>query len=1141
MMHLPAKRNVMGLAFAVLLVVLMLASNSFRDGVRNASATISDGANATAVLGQFDSDGNPTYTTAVQAGLENNAFNSPTDIALDATGHRLFVLDQNRVLVFTLSSSNILTDYVADAVLGRPTLVNRDCDGASASTFCPGGALAYSSTTNRLFVTDSSYNRVLVFDVASITNGENAIAVLGQTNFTNTGTGTTASTMNTPYSTLIDDTNSRLFVTDGGNHRVLVFDVASITNGESATAVLGQSDFTSGNAATTQSGMRYPYGMIWDATNTHLFVADTGNHRVLVFDLSSGITNGMNAWRVLGQANFTSGDYNFTQNRMRDPNDVVWDSTASRLFVSDYSNHRVLVFNLASGITDGMNAANVLGQTDFTTVTSGLTASKMSNPRGMQYDAAGNRLFLTDYSNNRALIFDVAAITDGENATGVLVQIDSNGDPTFTTNSSGYYAVSNRTFNGSVAIAVDTVNHRLFVGDTARVLVFNLTSANALTDTTADYVLGQTNFSILNSGGLSQSAFNAAPNGLTFDTSNSRLFVSDSGNNRVLVFDLSGGITNGMNAANVLGQANFTSGGIAATQSGMDTPSGLAWDATNGRLFVSEMGNSRVLVFDLSGGITNGMNAWRVLGQSTFTTNAAATTASGMSSPAGVTWDATNGRLFVSDSINCRVLVFDLSGSITNGMNAAYVLGQTNFTSGARDPDPGPAVNNLNYPGKAAFDSMNTRLLVADAGYNRVVTYHLAGGITNGMNASNVLGQSVFTTVAAGTTQAKLNFPYDLAYVPSSGDLFIGDVANYRVLVFDASIAASGAPLITDATPPALPTQFAVRSTNEGIQLLWMDPPDTDLSTLRILRMQGASARSLSAVRPGVQEFMDTSADLTPGTMVAYALQVIDTSGNRAISDVQSITVRASLVSPTTPAAAAPLPLPSPLPIPTDDPPLSPDRLAILREKLRNLFGVQPFDALSAIDQHALLHFLAFGNDQHARDRTEDDRLAVLETFHAIFPDRIPTSSLDQSSLELLSMRPTHVLHFREFQKQLQKATTTFYGSYQRRPTEGATTREEVAHDWRTMRILAGRVESVTRDIFAERAALRTFLARDLSFIIEGLTLHKESNTAPYHPLHWQVIRSCVYGNPEKCDLLPRMPPAMHPITPPPTAGAVGG
>ena len=52
-----------------------------------------------------------------------------------------------------------------------------------------------------------------------------------------------------------------LFVGDGNNARVMVFDISTITNGENATNVLGQPDFTTKTAATTQSKLSAPRGL----------------------------------------------------------------------------------------------------------------------------------------------------------------------------------------------------------------------------------------------------------------------------------------------------------------------------------------------------------------------------------------------------------------------------------------------------------------------------------------------------------------------------------------------------------------------------------------------------------------------------------------------------------------------------------------------------------------------------------------------------------------------------------------------------------------------------------------------------------------------------------------------------------------
>jgi hypothetical protein len=84
---------------------------------------------------------------------------------------------------------------------------------------------------------------------------------------------------------------------------------------------------------------------------------------------------------------------------------------------------------------------------------------------------------------------------------------------------------------------VDTESHRLFVADTEnnRVLVFDLDSNNALIDSTPDNVLGQPDF-ITTTPGSGQSELNN-PSGIAYDPSANELFVADTNNNRVMVFD----------------------------------------------------------------------------------------------------------------------------------------------------------------------------------------------------------------------------------------------------------------------------------------------------------------------------------------------------------------------------------------------------------------------------------------------------------------------------------------------------------------------------------------------------------------------------------------------------------------------------
>jgi DNA-binding beta-propeller fold protein YncE len=58
-------------------------------------------------------------------------------------------------------------------------------------------------------------------------------------------------------------------------------------------------------------------------------------------------------------------------------------------------------------------------------------------------------------------------------------------------------------------------------------------------------------------------------------------------------------IAHGENASYVLGQSSFTTSASAITQSGFNGPSKQTYDPGNGRLFVSDAGNDRIMVFQV--------------------------------------------------------------------------------------------------------------------------------------------------------------------------------------------------------------------------------------------------------------------------------------------------------------------------------------------------------------------------------------------------------------------------------------------------------------------------------------------------------------------------------------------------------------
>lgn len=281
-----------------------------------------------------------------------------------------------------------------------------------------------------------------------------ASAVLGQPDFhcsqSNRGGKTCqGNSFNQPWG--ICKEGERLFVTDNVNNRVLVWN--RVENDRAADLVLGQATFNDSLVNRGRDSVRFKEDWLvgsesWSPeveiirpdTDTlsgpsgvsvageKLFVADTDNHRVLIWN---GIPaeNGKGADVVIGQPDFVSGtanrDGNFGAASLFSPVGVFSDGI--RVFVVDKDNHRVLIWNRIPR-SNGEEADLVVGQPDL--------KSRMHNagrldksgpdtlafPTGVFYD--GLHLFVVDQGNHRILIWNHLPQRNGEPATMMLGQKD---------------------------------------------------------------------------------------------------------------------------------------------------------------------------------------------------------------------------------------------------------------------------------------------------------------------------------------------------------------------------------------------------------------------------------------------------------------------------------------------------------------------------------------------------------------------------------------------------------------------------------------------------------------------------------------------------------------------------------------------
>jgi len=336
---------------------------------------------ASVVLGQPDFTTTTVNFTASQSNLRQ-----PTAVASD--GVHLVVADtnHNRVLIWNrIPTANDTpadvvvgqTDFFATGLCGKDTCTNI---GPTASSLR--GPQGVWIQNGKLYIADTQNSRVLIYNSIPTSNGAAANVVVGAPNFTtaaqvnlDTQNPTmTASTFVNPVSVTTDGV--RLFVTDAGANRVLIWNHIPTTNGTAADVEIGQPDMTQSipndsfttytdptTNITTQipvlctiptgvdsnGNPTYPNVCLYTlnfprfalSDGTHLFIADGGNDRILEY-YTIPTQNAPAADIILGQIGGDVDQANDAVDSMYTPMSMAWDG--SNLYVSDPYNRRIMVY-----------------------------------------------------------------------------------------------------------------------------------------------------------------------------------------------------------------------------------------------------------------------------------------------------------------------------------------------------------------------------------------------------------------------------------------------------------------------------------------------------------------------------------------------------------------------------------------------------------------------------------------------------------------------------------------------------------------------------------------------------------------------------------------------------------------------------
>lgn len=778
---------------------------------------------ADAVYGQpdFTSNAVPTDTNAL-------TLHQPTDLFVFDTG-QIFIADTENNRVLGWDSVDVYENGdPADLVLGQPDFVTADAPTppSAASMNAPAGiTVGYDGI---IYVSDTGNNRVLVFvpwnicdfyeyydDVWCIeadgyefsdsyrpkfTNGMDADYVIGQPDFVTSGAAPTSRTsLNQPMG-LVTDINDNLVVADHGNNRVLIYEWP-FSNGLAANRIVGQTvnglgfapDWTASAAPNppTDVSLNAPTSVAAGILGNRIYVADTGNHRVLVYNDEPADGR---ADAVIGQPDFVSNTPGLGPDKFDNPTGLKLDA-GNRLFVADRNNHRVLVFEQVN--PDGQ-ADNIFGQPDYESNTpnnGGISDASLSAPTGIATDATFMDVYIADRGNNRVLQYsqplpnpvpDIAeldpntllagtgSMTIDLWGAGIIEQtvIEVNGVQRAT--GSDFLGLARFTLEASDIITTTeltiTLRNPAPGGGVSNPVILPIYEPKA-GDAHADYVLGQRGFAT-NDGEFTRVTASSLdrPSGVAVDPQSGRLFVADLRNARVLSWPSSSARNNGQPADLVFGQPDFETWG-ANPKATLATPIGVAVDS-QGNLYVSDalMGVVRLFAPPFSNGMTPTQSI------------------TGLANPLGLLIDA-QGNLYVADSRNNRVLVYE--GPVLGGDSTPdRVYGQPDFESTTANQGGPVTADTLNFPAGVGMDAAGN-FYVADTFNHRVLVY-LAGD-DGDTTADFVFGQvddfSTGTPNKGGVSADSLNFPFALT-VDAAGTLYVADTNNHRILRYTQPISS---------------------------------------------------------------------------------------------------------------------------------------------------------------------------------------------------------------------------------------------------------------------------------------------------------------------------------------------------------------
>lgn len=266
-----------------------------------------------------------------------------------------------------------------------------------------------------------------------------------------------------------------------------------------------------------------------------------------------------------------------TAAQLSQPHRVAVDA-AGNLYIADSGNYRIRKVDAATGIISTVAGTGAQGSSGDG---GAATSAKLSQPKGVALDAAGN-IYIADTANNKIRKVTVS--------TGVIDTVAGTGSP----GSSGDGgAATSAKLKQPESVAVDAAGN-IYIADTSNHTIRKVDASTGNIDTIAG--TGQPGGT--GDGGAATSAKMWFPVGVAVDAAGN-VYIADSNNHKIRKVDASTGI---ISAVAGTGSPGSSGDGGAATAAKIKRSEGVTVDDA-GNLYIADTGNHKIRKVDASTGI----------------------------------------------------------------------------------------------------------------------------------------------------------------------------------------------------------------------------------------------------------------------------------------------------------------------------------------------------------------------------------------------------------------------------------------------------------------------------------------------------------------------------------------------------------